>query len=119
MPVAVSSKRSRATPPLAEFLRLVRLNATTTLVMMFQNPAVPDAHEAAEESVQLLLQEAGGHCQDAGLNEDQRERFLEVHRQAVADFRHALDDASANGVPVDNHAALATHITRFLRLPTE
>lgn len=99
------------------FLRLVRLNATTTLAMLFQNPAVLDASQAAEESVELLLREAGGHCQDAGLNNQQREQFLNAHRQAAEDFRRALEDALEAGVPSDDRAALALRVAKYLRLP--
>jgi hypothetical protein len=103
---------------LSAFLQRMRSNATTTLAMMFQNPAVPDARDAAEESIALLLQEAGGHCQDAGLSQSQRELFLNVHRQVVADFRQALSDALVSGVPADDRPALATQIAQSLRLPT-
>lgn len=84
---------------LATLLRFLRLNAMTALAMMFQNLAALDVHQAAEESITLLFQEAGGHCQDAGLNELQREQFMEVHHQAAADFHRALNEALASGIP--------------------
>ncbi len=102
---------------LSAFLHRTRLNAMTTLTMMFQNPAVPSAEEAAEESIKLLFEEMGGHCQDAALNESQCEQFLDVHRQAVTNFRQALDRALEGGVPANDRKALAIRIAQLLNLP--
>ncbi len=104
---------------LEKFLRTANLKAKIALAMMFQNPAVPSAQQAAEEAITLLLQEARGHAQDAGLNESQRAQWLMASELAVEDFRGALSAAVSTGIPVSDRAALAIRLAQLLELPME